>query len=331
MTLALLLLLSCAGSTDPGGSGAGDGGGDGGGGDSGDGGSSCPDSLVWETAGLPLTRGKCGGCHSASLAEGERSGAPVGIDLDTLAGVRTHAERAVVRMQAGEMPPSGGVSEVELARFIAWLDCGAPGDEVDEPALTEPLPVVLEVSREETADDGAEPGVIAVSSRFVEAALPWQVERWLVDEAEAWLLSVERYDDAGALASTDSWEPPLPLVDGGEGVFSSTRTRQDASGSSSWDEVWTVDTQLQIPPPTLLRFDQLQFVHAVEDGGDELILWLAEGQGVVRRQLLLQDDDTVAPLVGLMRISDPATGPPGDQAIWAGASWDSETMLEALP
>jgi len=67
----------------------------------------------------------CTGCHSALLPEGDRLGAPLGVDLDTYDGVLDWAERLAVRAVAPDpsMPPGGGPGDEELDRFQEWLDC----------------------------------------------------------------------------------------------------------------------------------------------------------------------------------------------------------------
>ncbi len=67
----------------------------------------------------------CTGCHSSLLPEGHRVGAPLGVDLDTLEGLRQWAERVHVRTVPtdGGMPPGGGPTEEERAMLSEWLEC----------------------------------------------------------------------------------------------------------------------------------------------------------------------------------------------------------------
>lgn len=69
----------------------------------------------------------CVGCHSSSLAVGERQLAPPGADFDTLAGVRLLSSdmRDRVYVQRN-MPPLGGPSDEERQLFADWVDCGMP-------------------------------------------------------------------------------------------------------------------------------------------------------------------------------------------------------------
>lgn len=106
-----------------------------------------PDSdLTWSTFGDPFVRSWCTGCHSSALAEPDRQGAPVGVDLDTLEGVRAHL--ADVRRRAvreADMPPAGGPDEGDRALLDEWLACGAPGVDDGGPAEPiDPIPTVPE-------------------------------------------------------------------------------------------------------------------------------------------------------------------------------------------
>lgn len=89
----------------------------------------CPDDsfLTYEDFGEPFLLSWCTGCHSSSLDEDERQGAPVGSNFETIAQVRKNAERLWAR--AGDhnitMPPVGGPEAEERELFGEWLACGA--------------------------------------------------------------------------------------------------------------------------------------------------------------------------------------------------------------
>lgn len=88
-----------------------------------------PDSaLTAEDFGGPFMLTYCTGCHHAALPEGERAGAPLGVDFETLDKVRLHADRIWARSgdQNATMPPVGPAPADERARLGAWLACGAP-------------------------------------------------------------------------------------------------------------------------------------------------------------------------------------------------------------
>ena len=67
----------------------------------------------------------CNGCHSSLVSGNQREGAPTGVDFDTYRGIVTWGYRIESRSvgEAGGMPPGGGPSEAEFARFQEWLEC----------------------------------------------------------------------------------------------------------------------------------------------------------------------------------------------------------------
>jgi hypothetical protein len=90
----------------------------------------CPEdnALSWENFGGPLMLNWCTGCHSAALPDGQRAGAPVGVDLDTPEAARQWAARIWARSADGNatMPPWGGPDEEDRFLLGQWLACGAP-------------------------------------------------------------------------------------------------------------------------------------------------------------------------------------------------------------
>jgi hypothetical protein len=86
------------------------------------------DCGTWNTVGEPFTLTWCAGCHSAELPAERRYSAPVGTDLDTLDAVVRQSAAIRSSLEAGRMPPAGGVPAAEQAEFLAWLACGAPGE-----------------------------------------------------------------------------------------------------------------------------------------------------------------------------------------------------------
>ena len=105
MTLPLLLLVACAGGVDSA-SAAAD-----------------TDAAVTVTY-ADWTRGfltgKCQPCHAATAPE--RHGAPEGVTFDTYEDALALAGRIEATvLEAGTMPPSGGVTEEEAILLAAWL------------------------------------------------------------------------------------------------------------------------------------------------------------------------------------------------------------------
>ena len=69
---------------------------------------------------------RCLGCHSSNLVGAARNGAPVGVDYNTFANATsgTNETRANVRIQAGTMPPGGGLSGSLMTLMQAWANGG---------------------------------------------------------------------------------------------------------------------------------------------------------------------------------------------------------------
>ena len=82
----------------------------------------------WQNTGEPFMRTWCTQCHHSDLAEADRQGAPVGVDLESHADAVAWADRIEARVWAdgAPMPPAGGPSQGELDVLAEWLACGAP-------------------------------------------------------------------------------------------------------------------------------------------------------------------------------------------------------------
>lgn len=92
----------------------------------------CPEDsiLTAENFGAPFMLTHCTGCHHVSLKQGERAGAPLGVDFETLAKVRALAPLIWARAgdQNATMPPLGPPPQDERTKLGEWLACGAPAD-----------------------------------------------------------------------------------------------------------------------------------------------------------------------------------------------------------
>lgn len=86
----------------------------------------------WEEV-EPVFRTWCTSCHSSELEGDLRYGAPPGVDLDTLAGVRRSQAGVRAMLEAGAMPPAGGLEDADRDTLLAWLACDAPGTSVPAP------------------------------------------------------------------------------------------------------------------------------------------------------------------------------------------------------
>lgn len=88
--------------------------------------------LTYENFADNFFRSYCLRCHSATLVgDLARSDAPVGINYDTIEGVREFATRIRLRAgQLGDMPPLLAPvpkpNEEERRMLIQWIDCAAP-------------------------------------------------------------------------------------------------------------------------------------------------------------------------------------------------------------
>jgi uncharacterized membrane protein len=84
-------------------------------------------SVGYEDFAGPFLLNWCVGCHSSALPEGQRQDAPVGVDFDTLDGLRTFSRLARIHVfEDRTMPPVGGPSPRERELFAQWIDCGMP-------------------------------------------------------------------------------------------------------------------------------------------------------------------------------------------------------------
>jgi uncharacterized membrane protein len=83
-----------------------------------------PDTVTYTEHIRPLLEASCTGCHASTLHGANRNGAPTGVDFETYARAAQSAERGNARIQAGSMPPSGGVGSNDRALFQKWVDQG---------------------------------------------------------------------------------------------------------------------------------------------------------------------------------------------------------------
>lgn len=100
----------------------------------------CPKgtTLTYENFGEAFMLNYCTMCHSKNLADGQRGGAPIGVDFDgpdEVAIWRGSIIATTLGTTAADgkttttatMPPSGQVAAGELSLFADWLNCGTPG------------------------------------------------------------------------------------------------------------------------------------------------------------------------------------------------------------
>lgn len=84
--------------------------------------------LSWSNFGEAHLRAECTGCHHSALEEGSRSGAPVGADFETYAGVAALAAEIADRAvdDEADMPPAAPSEAASRALLGEWLACGLP-------------------------------------------------------------------------------------------------------------------------------------------------------------------------------------------------------------
>lgn len=84
--------------------------------------------VTYANFGDAFLRNWCRGCHASTLSGDARSGAPEGIDFETLDDARMWADRIEARAlgEQASMPPAGGPSLDELELLRAWLEAGLP-------------------------------------------------------------------------------------------------------------------------------------------------------------------------------------------------------------
>jgi hypothetical protein len=87
----------------------------------------CPDDtvLTYENFGEPYLLTWCVSCHSSWVAEADRQDAPDGVDFDTYGGFAPYADTAAHLSMIQEMPPAGGPTADDRARFTEWVACGS--------------------------------------------------------------------------------------------------------------------------------------------------------------------------------------------------------------
>jgi hypothetical protein len=90
----------------------------------------CPEgtSLTYETFGQGFMLNHCVMCHSSTLEESKRHGAPVGVDFDSARGIAiwNAAIAANATDKEAKMPPAGNVTPEEKKLLKTWLECGSP-------------------------------------------------------------------------------------------------------------------------------------------------------------------------------------------------------------
>lgn len=87
----------------------------------------CPtNSMTQQVAGRTIVTQRCSSCHSSAATGAARQNAPVGVDYDTLAGIRANTAAGWEQASGGAMPPTGALNATDLENLRIFLACGAP-------------------------------------------------------------------------------------------------------------------------------------------------------------------------------------------------------------
>lgn len=261
------------------------------------------DCLDYATVGAPTLTTWCTSCHSALAPD--RHGAPDGVDLDTLEGARTWADRIRARaIDAQDMPYGGGIPEAERVRLQAWLDCGLPGDEVDWPSSEGGAPPDDAVDRAVSVLEDGGDLLLVVTWGGVDR----EVLRFRKDGAQAFWVE-EAYTDAdGAPTWSRSWSPPVRVWDDVD-AWSETVTavREEGGETTTRSETWSVEKgPAEVVDARLRDQDPAQVVASASTG--ETYTWLLSQTTsfVERRRVTTTEEDVSLGLTvpGLQTLED---------------------------
>lgn len=294
----------------------------------------CETAGTWETVGLPFSRTYCTGCHASGLEGEGRFGAPEGVDLDELSAVRTLAQAHASRVSGGSMPPGAGPSEAERARFVAWLDCGAPGEDLDTPEGSHSgLGDAAYEAPVSVSEDGGEPGTLLLiregsDPEATTLGSTW-TELWLVAGREAWLLELEEAEEGAAVRSL-VFDTPLKVGDTGpEDAEQELGVRiRDADGEREETWVITVDDDLVSAPDPRMKETMPQQLAIVADSGFELWLWLSSERGMVGSYRTWPDGAETMAVVGA---GDFLADYGGDFPLAPGSFWVDKVVTWGAP
>ena len=185
-------------------------------------------------------RNYCTGCHATKLPAGQRYGAPESVQLDTFAGAKQWAIRSYVRaVHFQDMPPSGGISDIERERFKQWALCGAKGEPTDTPTVEvqdrTTSRTILSMSIEGPEDSVQLQRFIKDDSLIDPDGLLMRDEFYRVDGVRAEFVGYDEWDRDGMMISSVRFEPALPMTPE-EWVEELTVTAIIEMDGSAWEE-----------------------------------------------------------------------------------------------
>jgi len=280
----------------------------------------CP-PLDWDHVGHPALLSHCTACHAEALTGEAHSGAPLGVDLGSPEGAQAWAARSAARIREGTMPPGGGVDPRELPCLLAWLDAGAPGAGAPLPAQDLPEATarfayeIEEVVLEDGDELRIETTLVGVGSAVTVG--PWGEERWISGPGRLALAGRSRFDADGALLWEEAYDPPVQLLPAGRSA--TTRTRWDADGEATDAQTWESTDDAPIPDDPRAPAEAAAALLAVEAGGAEVGVVLAE-RGPPLARWFLQPDAEV-PLELSRQISPTSMTPDSGEPLTPGQGW----------
>ena len=234
----------------------------------------------------------CTVCHSSQVSGAQRKGAPEGVDLDSIAGLRTHADRVFERTVDETMPPGGGV---ETEAFLQWLECGAPGEEhalpVSRPAASGEA-FELAVFVEESAGSLVLTRQIEIGSRGPFPESPWSVSTMDVTSNQAWFWSETLYAEDGDRIWGVEFLQGLRIVDGGRESWTQTVDVDVWEDGLERQEEWVVHLSVGegLPLDGRELTGSPTVISAQVEGGPEWAWHLAGNLAPVAQSVWLDDE-----------------------------------------
>ncbi len=254
----------------------------------------CTDDLTWENTGHAFALTYCTGCHSQHLVGGERKGALDGVNLDTLEGFGAWRDRARTRVvDDRDMPPGGGPSPDEIARFVAWIDCGADGAGVEMPTDFDPDDSLIESTEVLANMSGG--GTSFTITRVLDGPPTeegpdlWSEERYELYNDEAWFDGYTLYDVDGNVTADVTWSPPLLIVGAGSAAPQAVNAKLE-DGSTVAQE-WRVAAAAD-PVDARSMDPAARALEATEAGGERQLWFYSPKEGISGRAITTGDGIT---------------------------------------
>ena len=204
------------------------------------------------SAGRSFLLKHCTSCHSSHLVESSRYSAPLGVDLDTITGVRTHGDNVSSRVLDYSMPPSGGLPQQAIDEFVEWIDCGAPSHEEELPygdwgEVGEAFELRVNVEYSQNGFDVVR--YIESGTRGVLPAYPWSITNLYVTEDQAKLQSEEVFREDGSTLWSAYFLNGFSLANASENETSNIVTVTVHEAGTTVTEEWLIVSNLAAGEP----------------------------------------------------------------------------------